>query len=380
MVKPRRLHVHVLIDSLTWGGAENLLADFAIGARRADIDVSVAYLSDRPGTAERLRAEGIEPAHVPVSGLLKPQGEKRVRKHVAGVSPDLLHTHLGYSDFYGALASMTLHVPVVSTLHTIVDPGGPREWAKERLMAAARRRGAGRVIAVSDALRQSYIARGWDTPERVVTVHNGIVGGTRPDSGTRIRAELGIAPDDLVVAMVSVLRAGKGHDVATQAVAMLLPKFPNLRLLVLGSGPDEGRIAGDLQSLGDAALMTGHRSDVLEVLDAVDVLIHPSLVDALPTALMEAMATKTPVVATAVGGIPEIVSPGQTGLLIAAPPTPSGLADALEGLLADESRRRRLGEAGYSRFLAEFTVERWFQRLIPVYEAAMAEKTQQSPA
>jgi glycosyltransferase involved in cell wall biosynthesis len=241
-------------------------------------------------------------------------------------------------------------------------------------MGLARRHCAQRVIAVSDAARDAYLARRWDTPDRVVTVRNGILGETRPGARGRVRAELGVSDDSLVVGMVSVLRAGKGHDIAARAIATLREAFPQLRLLVLGTGPDEEEIGRQLGSLGEAVTMAGHRDDVLEVIDAMDVLIHPTLIDALPTALIEAMAASTPVVATAVGGIPEIVEPGATGVLIDAPPTSAALVDALRPLLADPGLRRRLGEAGRTRFLAEFTVDRWMQRLLPVYRDAIAER------
>lgn len=367
-----RLRVHTLIDSLNWGGAETLLAEYAIGAERAGIELSVAYLHDRPGVNDRLRELGIEPVLVPVSGLLSRAGRRRVRDHLAALSPDLLHSHLGYSDVYGGLAARSLGIPAVATLHTMAEPPGPREHVKERLMGLARRHCAQRVIAVSDALRDAYLARRWDTPERVVTVRNGILGDIRPGAGTRVRAELGVSDDALVVGMVSVLRAGKGHDIAAAAVAALREDFPQLRLLVLGTGPDREEIGRQLEPLGDGAIMAGHRDDVLEAIDAMDVLIHPSLIDALPTALIEAMAASTPVVATAVGGIPEIVVPGETGVLIGAPPTAAGLADALRPLLADPGFRRRLGEAGRGRFMAEFTVDSWMQRLLPVYRDAIA--------
>ena len=367
-----RLRVHVLIDSLNWGGAETLLAEYAIGAGRAGIEVSVAHLSDRSGAEHRLRDQGIEPTLVPVTGLLSRAGRRRVRDHLATVDPDLLHTHLGYSDVYGGLAARSLGIPAVATLHTMADPDGLRERTQYRLMALARRHCAQRVIAVSDALRANYLARGWDTAERVVTVRNGILGEAQPGSRSRVRAELGLSEDALVVGMVSVLRHGKGHDIAARAVGALRERFPQIRLLVLGTGPEREVIARELEPLGEAAIMTGHRDDVLDVIDAMDVLIHPSLIDALPTALIEAMAASTPVVATAVGGIPEIVTPGETGILIGAPPTSPELVEALGSLLADPELRRRLGAGGRARFLAEFSVDRWMQRLLPVYEDAIA--------
>lgn len=367
-----RLRVHTLIDSLNWGGAETLLAEYAVGAERAGIEVSVSHLADRPGAHDRLRELGIEPVLIPVSGLLSRSGRRRVRDHLAAVSPDLLHTHLGHSDVYGGLAARSLGIPAVATLHTMAEPQGPRERTRERLMGLARRHCAQRVIAVSDAARDAYLARRWDAPGRVVTVRNGILGDVRPGAGGRVRSELGVPDDSLIVGMVSVLRAGKGHDIAARAVTALRAEFPQLRLLVLGTGPDREEIGRQLEPLGAAVVMTGHRDDVLDVIDAMDVLIHPSLIDALPTALIEAMAASTPVVATAVGGIPELVVPGETGVLIDAPPTAAGLADALRPLLADPGRRSRLGEAGRARFDAEFTVDSWMQRLLPVYRDAIA--------
>lgn len=375
----RRLRVHVLIDSLNWGGAETLLAEYAFGAARAGIEVSVAHLADRPGAEHRIREQGIEPTLVPVSGLLSREGRRRVRDHLADVGPDLLHTHLGYSDFYGGLAARSLGIPAVATLHTMAEPEGLRAKTQERLMAFGRRHCAARVIAVSDALRAVYLARGWDTADRVVTVRNGIVGEVRTGSGSEVRAELGIPTDALVVGMVSVLRAGKGHDIAASAVAGLRERFPNLHLLVLGTGPDAAAISNELKPLGDAVTLAGHRDDVLSAIDAMDVLIHPSFIDALPTALIEAMAASTPVVATAVGGIPEIVSPGKTGTLFAAPPTAPKLVDALGPLLEDRDLRERMGVAGRLRFDAEFTVDRWMQRLLPIYEGAITDRAKRRP-
>jgi glycosyltransferase involved in cell wall biosynthesis len=372
MSRERPLRVHVLIDSLNWGGAETLLAEYAAGARRVGIEVSVAHLSDRPGAEHRLRDQGIEPTLLDVHGLLSRRNRRRVRDHLVSVEPDLLHTHLGYSDFYGGLAARSLGIPAVSTLHTMEDASGLREWTKEWLMAWARRRSAYRVIAVSDALRRHYLATGRDSETRVVAVHNGIVGDAEPGAGARIRSALGIEPESFVVGMLSVLRLGKGHDVAASAVASLADRFPQIRLLVLGTGPDEREIAETLAPLGDKVIMAGHRDDVLATLDAVDALVHPSQVDALPTALMEAMAARVPVVATRVGGIPEIMGEEETGLLIDAPPKPGALAAAIERLLTDGGLRARLADAGRARFEAEFSVERWFERLLPIYEGAIA--------
>jgi glycosyltransferase involved in cell wall biosynthesis len=366
------VHAHVLIDSLGLGGAETLLADWAEGARAVGLEVSVGYLGDRTESAARLRAAGVEPELVPIRSLLGRRDRALVRDHLRAVAPDILHTHLGYADLLGGLAARATGTPSVSTVH-VMDwgTGTRRERVKDRLMFLARRRTAATVITVSEAARRRYLDTGWDSPDHVVTVHNGI----RDEAGAAgagVRAELGIGADDPVVAMVAVLRRGKGHDVAAQAVRSLLPRFPDLKLLVLGDGPERPEIEAQLAVAGQAVSMAGFRDDILAVLGEVDVLIHPSRFDAFPTALLEALATATPVVATAVGGIPEIVTDGEQGILIPAPPRAEDLAAALGRLLGDRDEARRLGECGRRTFTGRFTATAWLERLLPVYEEAIA--------
>jgi glycosyltransferase involved in cell wall biosynthesis len=374
------LRVHALISSLTWGGAEMLLSEFAAGAPSAGIELSVGYLEDRDGSpgAARLVQRGVEPVLAPIRGplpLLNRSAHRTVRRHLEQVRPDVLHTHLGYADMFGGLAARPLGIPTVSTIHVMEwasEVRKPRDYARERLMSFVRRHWVETVVAVSDAARRAYLDTGWDRPERVVTVHNGTVAERRAGAGRSVRAELGLAPDDLVVAMVTVLRRGKGHEVAAAAIAALRERFPHLRLVVAGDGPDRTEVERLMAPLGDAALMTGHRDDVMALLDATDVLLHPTLVDAFPTVLLETMAAGVPVVASAVGGIPEIVKDGGTGVLVGAPPRAEDVAEALAGLVAEAGRRRRLGEAGRERFQREFTVEAWAARMRRVYEAALA--------
>ncbi|MGB2710756.1 MAG: glycosyltransferase, partial [Conexibacter sp.] len=138
------LRVHVLIDSLTWGGAESLLADLAVGAPAGGIELSVGYLQDVDDSpmAPRLRARGIEPGLVGVRKLADVKSLRRVRRHLAAARPDIVHTHLGASDLLGTIAARSLGLPAVSTIHLVLQrSGGPaRERVKERLMALSRRR------------------------------------------------------------------------------------------------------------------------------------------------------------------------------------------------------------------------------------------------
>jgi glycosyltransferase involved in cell wall biosynthesis len=370
----RPLHVLVIIDSLAAGGAEMLLSEFAAGAPSAGLRLSVAYLGERDGSpaAARLRERGIEPVALDLRGLLHLPSLLRVRRHIACVAPDIVHTHLDYADTVAGLAARSLGVPVVSTVHVMEwKANGTRDRVRNRLIAFARRRFAAKVVSVSDGSRAALLASGLERPRRVVTIRNGVVAEPRRGAGRALREELGIAADDPVAVQVAVLRPGKGHAAAAEAIARVRERLPRLRLLVVGDGPDRAAVERAVDRLGDAAFMLGHRDDVMAVLDAADVLVHPSEVDAFPTALLEAMAAGLPVVATAVGGIPEIVEDGETGLLVRAPAQAEELADALTAVL-DGDARARLGAAGRARYEREFTAGSWAARTRELYEEVLS--------
>jgi glycosyltransferase involved in cell wall biosynthesis len=362
----RSVRVHVLIDTLGVGGAEVLLTEFA---GIDGVDLSIGYLKDVSAshTAERLRATGIEPRCVGIAPRLGVAAFRRVRRHLAEVRPELVHTHLGYADLLGGPAARSLGIPTVATIHSHAPPTATRERVKVRMMTLARRASAARVIAVSESARLAYLASGADRPDRVVVLRNGIAGRPEPGAGRGVREELGFAADDLVVAMASSLRREKAHDVALATARLLLPRFPALHLLVVGDGPLRSQIERAAAPLDDRVVLAGYRPDIMAVLDAADVLLHPSRSDTLPTAIIEAMACSVPVVATDVGGIGELVVSGTTGTLVAGPPAAPALAAALAPLLRDPGLRRRMGTAGRERFEAEFTAIQWARRMRELY-------------
>jgi glycosyltransferase involved in cell wall biosynthesis len=180
--------------------------------------------------------------------------------------------------------------------------------------------------------------------------------------------------------MFSTLRAVKGHDVAIGALRLLRTRFPKLRMVIVGDGPLHSEVSRHAQLLGDAIVMTGPRFDVMRLLDATDLCLQPSSADAFPTTLLEAMAASVAVVASDVGGIPEIVVHNRTGLLVGAPPTPEQLADAVTSLLDDPGRRRELAKAGRRRYEERFTVHPWVHRTRALYDAVLAERRHPSVA
>ena len=353
-----------------------LLSDFASGARESGLTVSVASLTgfERSAAADRLRAVGVEPVEIDCRGLLNPASLRSVRRHIELTGPDIVHTHLDYADALGGLAARSLGIPTVSTVHVMRwQNEGARDRVRHRVLRIARRRSAKVIVAVSDASRDAMIAARIGDPEGIVTIRNGVEAVPDPGAGRRIRAELGIGPDELVLSHISVLRAGKGHELTTAATARLLEQGFDVRLLLVGDGPDREAIERGVHPLGSRALALGHRDDVMALLDATDVVIAPSHFDAFPTVLLEAMAAGAPIVATAVGGIPEIVVDGETGLLIG--PSSDELATAVGRVLGDPELRAWFGRAARERYEREFTALRWAGRMEALYRGILGEES-----
>jgi glycosyltransferase involved in cell wall biosynthesis len=369
--QPDQVDVLALIDHFVLGGAETLLSRFALAAPSAGIRLTVVCLAELDGNpaAAPLEEAGNAPINLELEGRPGFHALRTVRAQIASVRPQIVHTHLGTSDLLGSLAARSLGVPAISTIHTTL-------WHRRREVLGRKlvRACVTRVIAVSESARDEYLARGLGRAHQVVTIHNGIDVTAAAGEGAAVRRELGIAPDDLVVAMVSALRPEKAHDVAIAAVRILRPRFPNLRLLIVGQGDLRDQISRDARDLGQTVVLAGLRPDVMRVLDAADLCLHPSRRDAFPSTIIEAMAARVPVIATATGGIPEILTSRELGTLIPAPPEPGPLSDALEDLLSRPERRYAIAAAARACYERRFTAGPWVRRTRALYDEVIAER------
>ena len=167
----------------------------------------------------------------------------------------------------------------------------------------------------------------------------------------------------------------KGHRFLLRAFAALREKCPRNRLLLAGSGNQMGQLQKLARELGvrDKINFLGERRDIPRVLAALDIFVLPSLTEALPISLLEAMAAGRPTIASRVGGIPEIVREGVNGLLVP-PADPPGLADAIEALIGDRGRARRIGEAGQRTVEKNFTADQMAYATGAVYHELIPEK------
>jgi glycosyltransferase involved in cell wall biosynthesis len=227
------------------------------------------------------------------------------------------------------------------------------------------------VIAVSDETARSFAAETGTPTDRIHVVCNAV--DTEAFDGVRdrakIRAQLGFGADEHVMTAVATFKRQKGHRFLIEAIASLAPRFPRLRLLLIGDGElaDDIRADVDSRGLSGAVQLLGTRRDIPDLLASSDSFVLPSLWEGLPVALIEAMASGLPVVATRVSGTEQVVEDGSTGWLVP-PGDPSALAKAIAKLLSDPVRATAVAAAGRVRVNEEFGAAAQAERLLRLFE------------
>ncbi len=376
MTTTSRARIVLLIDSLGMGGAERLLTIYLQHFDTAHFEPRVCVLQIRqnnPLSAEIQRL-GIPVDLVPVRHLRDPLGVPHLVRYLRHQNVDLLHTQLEFSDTLGSIAAKIVGIPTVSTLHTFDDPPkGSRTYLRLKLRWWVLNHFCDRVIAVSEGIRQHHIRVGGLAPEKVVTIHNGIdlsrfTSPTSTDCQAG-RQALGIPPGAPLLTTIAVLRLAKGLQYMIEALPAILEAVPETRYLVVGSGDHENTLKELAESTGVAerVIFAGTRHDVPNLLALSDVFVLPTLGEALPTVLAEAMAAQKPIVASSVGGVPEMVEPGRNGLLVP-PADPASLADACLQLLQNTDRARAMGRAGGEIVKQCFNVRQQGQHLAELYQ------------
>ncbi len=372
----RPVRVLWLIDSLTAGGAEALLPPLARAVDPGELELTVCALRTLAGNPyeRELLAGGVAVTNLEARNLRDGRAFRRLGRLMSRARIEVVHAHLTYATIWGAVAARRARVPLVATLHTL--PCGGRPWSRDRvrqsLMCRLLRLGGSRVLAVSAAVRQAYAAAGLLPLRRVEVLHNGIDGARfalEPEARRAARAALGAPPSAQVLVSVAVLRPGKGIETLLAALQLMASDHPHAVAWVAGGGPlrpELERLAGSL-GVADRVRWLGFCRDVPRLLAAGDLFVLPSHFEAFPGALLEAMAAELPVVASAVGGIPEILGDPPAGRLVP-PGSARALAAAVAALLdAPPAERLALGAAGRARQQQRFGLAAWSERLLEVY-------------
>jgi glycosyltransferase involved in cell wall biosynthesis len=362
----RRLRVLFLIDKISdSGGAERFTLGLATHLPPDRFELWVCSTrSAEPAAVRILEAAGVH--HLSLGRRGKCDIHRLggiVRLHHRHRF-DVLHSHMFGSNVWGTLIGTACRIPVIiAEEHTWSYEGEPlRRWLDGRVIG----RLATRFVAVSDRDAERMVTVEHVPPEKVLMIPSAYV--PRPASDTDVRTELGLEPDTPLLAAVAVLRPQKALSVLLDAIPSVLQAHPRAHLVIAGDGPCRDDLQSQTRLLGvvEQVHFLGLRTDVESILRSADVAIISSDYEGTPLVAYECFANGTPLVATAVGGLPAMIDDGVTGRLVP-PQSPEALAGALNDLLADPEMRRRLADAA-ARSSVNVHIDEVAQRFSTLYE------------
>ncbi len=383
MTQTQRKRIIMLIDSLGMGGAERLLAIYMrhFDTARFEARVCALQVRDNNPISNDIQQSGIPVDLVSVPHLRNLSGVPRLLSYLRRQQADLLHTQLEFADTLGGIAAKIAGIPVVTTLHTFDDPPDhTRTFWRLKLRWWLLRHLFNRVIAVSEGTRQHHIRMGNLLPDKVVTIYNGIDLSrfiTSYNQSKRLvnRQALGIPPHAPLLITVAVLRQPKGLQYLIEALPAILEAVPETYYLVVGDGEhgDALKALAKTHQVAERVIFTGVRNDIPDLLALSDVFVLPTLGEALPTVLAEAMAAQKPIVVSKVGGVPEMVEHGLNGLLVP-PAKPARLAEACIQILQNPDQARAIARAGWKIVEKRFNVHKQAHCVGDLYQQLLTEQ------
>jgi glycosyltransferase involved in cell wall biosynthesis len=363
-----------LCQNLNVGGAEELILGASTALPAAGVQTGVVALTRRGPIADEIAAAGV-PLHLVAGqpGPRDPAAFVRLVRLLQRQQPDVVHTFLIVAGIYGRLAAFAAGVPLVLAAEQNVYARKPRRHALLERGLAAR---TYRVVACCEVVGRYYQQQVGVPTSKIAVVYNAVRFGRRPQptDGETARFALKLPPDALVLGTLGRLTEQKSQRMLLQAVASLVRDVPNVVLFLAGDGPLRAELESEAARLrlADRVRFLGVRRDRATLYAAMDVFVLPSRWEGLSLALVEAMGAGRAVVATDVGGNPEVVEDGRTGLLV--PPVDAGaLADALTRLSRDRLLRDSLGEAAATDARSRFSIEQHVTRLAALYRQGLAE-------
>ena len=366
--------VLLFIQSMELGGSETQCVEVACQLAREGYSVTVGCMRKDGPLEKKLVEAGVRCVAFPVPGsLLRPNAIRQMFKLTAFIRRErfsVVHTNDLYSNLFAVPAAWLARVPVIISSQRDMS----RWWwytpARRRFLRRIQSLST-RVLVNSEAIRQDLIERDGFDPSKIVVVYNGIDLERFSRSNADGRQLLpNVSAESKTVVMVANMHTGaKGHGDLIEAARAVREKFPETKFLLAGDGEMRPFFEERVRALGLAEmfLFLGHRTDIPQLLSCSDIGVLASKSEGLPNAVLEYLAAGLPVVATAVGGVPEIIENEVHGLLVPAE-HPAALSTAILRLLEDSELRANLGKAGQERVRTRFNFSGVLDSLRDVYE------------
>lgn len=373
----RRGTICHLIATNFFGGPEKQIVETSVRLRQMGWKVVVGSFREgrrSVGVVDEADTRGLETFLIDTSSSLDPDAVRQLRRHLRSERVDVLITHGYKPNLVGRLATCGTDVtqlPIVRG-YTAEDP---KVRFYEKLDRWVLRR-FDRVLCVSEGTKRRLAGYGI-AAGRIEVMHNG-VDCDREVRPLDIIGEFSLTAGARVLVAAGRLSPEKGHRFLVDAMARLKDQDPAPVCVILGAGKEEGALRAQASAAGlDGRLIFGgFRTDVPACLAGADLVVNPSLTEGLPNVILEAMAVGTPVVATEVGGVGELIADGRSGWLVPAG-DPAALADAIRSALTDPAEAHRRGEAGRARATAEFSFDHLARRWSEFVEARLPEPLRQ---
>lgn len=365
----KQLH---FIDSLNIGGSEGQMTEVCRRLAARGHDVSIGCLRLEGPYVESLAKVGVRCYEFPLSGkLIGPGGFKSVmqlRKFMRRERFDVVQTHDLYSNLLAIPAAWLARVPVIVSSRRDLSSWFWYTRRNKKILKLIQSLSR-TVVANSQAVKDHLVEdQGFD-PARITVIRNAVDADRYDLQPDRQRVLPMCDPSHRVFATVANMHTDtKGHKFLIEAAAQICRRHPQVRLVFVGDGEIRPRLEAQARSVGvsSSVIFLGRRRDIAEVLAASDGAIHPSLHEGLPNAVLEYLAAGKTTIATAVGGIPEIIENGVNGLLV--PPGDAGaIAAAVCRVVEDESLARRLAEQGRRDASRKFSFDALLNRLEELY-------------
>lgn len=360
----------MLVLSLLWGCSQGGIAKYAINLQRmnslyeVEVHIKTACILGRAWQSDTRGLKDINATMITISNRLDLSWINRVSALIDALRPALVLVHGFNGPILAYICRKRTHwtFPFVCTYH------GPYSAPKlsrrpcvpvfNGLAESLYRNHATGILSVCEYSRKYLLSRGVP-PDKVTVIHNGI--STEAPLGDRdnLRRQLGFSEGDFIIGTASRLDPFKGLKYLIEAFKINHREVNHTKLVILGDGSNKERLMYQCRTLGitTAVCFAGYQEDVPRWLNAFDLFVLPSLAECHSIGLLEAMRAGLPIVATNVGGNPESIEDGISGLLVP-PKNVTCLADKIAACIRDQSLCRRLGSAAYDRFRSEFTLER----------------------
>ena len=380
----RKIRVAFMLAPITFGGAERVCMTLLKSINRNKFDVIPILLTqpwENPNSfALELRKAGFDCREIPVA--LRPFGDhlrvarcwKLVWRQLKANNFDLLHTHGYFADVVGIPVARLAGLRSMSTCHGFISNNW--KWRIYNMVDRFALGFASKIVAVSEEIKRDLLRRGLNS-KRVQVIANAVSvaeeGRVSRSSRQVTRNGHGISPDEYVVGFLGRLSHEKGLIYLLNACANLARQEVNFKLLIIGEGAEREelqQLSSKLQ-LGSRVIFAGFQNNIDEWLACMDIFVLPSLTEGTPMALLEAMANGVPVAASAVGGVPQVITHGKTGLLFS-PGRADEIAEAIQILYRDRATGQSLAANALSHVRETYGVGKWIERIEAEYQKLSA--------